>query len=79
MEFDFDNLLHIGLAIGAVFQLVCILAIIVLPVPEEEQKREELETGSEYESTTVVKGPSRPPNAGTLTKRNKGKEKKLKK
>ena len=79
MDFDFDNLLHIGLAIGAIFQLVCILAIIVLPFPEEEQKREELETVSEYEGTTVLKGPSKPPSAGTLTKRNKGREKKSKK
>ena len=77
MEFDFDNLLHIGLAIGAIFQLVCILAIIVLPIPEEEQKREELDI--EYETTTVVKGPSKPLHDGTLTKRNKGREKKLKK
>ena len=81
MELDFDSLLHIGLAIGAIFQLICILAIIVLPSQEEEQSSKDSECDSKNGTTTVLKGATKPSpsGAGTLTKRGKGKDKKLKK
>lgn len=79
MELDFDSLLHFGLAIGAIFQLICILAIIVLPSQEEEKSSKDLECDSKNGTTTVLKGATKPSGAGTLTKRGKGKDKKLKK
>ena len=33
----FDHALHYGLLIGAIFQLVCIAAIVVLPLKAEEE------------------------------------------
>ena len=78
MEFDMDSLLHFGLAIGAVFQLICILAIIVLPSQDDKKEKEDT-SPEESTTTTVMKGPSKPASSGTLTKRNKGREKKLKK
>lgn len=32
----FDHVLHYGLLIGAVFQLICIAAIVIIPPKEEE-------------------------------------------
>ncbi|KAI6660853.1 hypothetical protein LOD99_13577 [Oopsacas minuta] len=54
------------------------IAIIVLPSQEEEKSTKDLEYDSKCE-TTVLKGPSKPSSASTLTKRGKGREKKLKK
>ncbi len=35
----FDHFLHYGLMVGAIFQLICIAAIIVIPLkPEEESE-----------------------------------------
>ncbi|KAL3852455.1 hypothetical protein ACJMK2_016089 [Sinanodonta woodiana] len=36
-----DNVLHYGLFLGALFQLVCIFAVIVLPKSDYEEERNE--------------------------------------
>ena len=38
----FDHLLHYGLLVGAIFQLICIAAIVVLPPKTEEEADEEV-------------------------------------
>lgn len=38
----FDHLLHYGLLVGAIFQLICIAAIVVLPPKTEEEAGEEM-------------------------------------
>ena len=38
----FDHLLHYGLLVGAIFQLICIAAIVVLPPKTEEEAGEEV-------------------------------------
>ena len=40
-----DHVLHYGLLVGAVFQLICIAAIVVLPPRPEEEGDEESEGG----------------------------------
>lgn len=48
----FDHILHYGLLVGAIFQLICIAAIVVLPpTPEEAQEGDEVSGGGgEYGS-----------------------------
>lgn len=33
----FENILHYGLFVGAIFQIICILAVIFIPKSESEQ------------------------------------------
>ena len=44
----FDHLLHYGLLLGAVFQLICIAAIVVLP-PKTEEEADEVASSGEGE------------------------------
>ena len=44
----FDHLLHYGLLLGAVFQLICIAAIVVLP-PKAEEEADEASSSGEGE------------------------------
>ena len=42
----FDHVLHYGLLVGAIFQLICIAAIVVLPPTPEENMEEEMGKGA---------------------------------
>ena len=61
----FDHVLHYGLVVGAVFQLVCIAAIVLIPPAEEESgegtARESppaaaIDAPTTQDTATVVKG-----------------------
>lgn len=48
----FENILHYGLFVGAIFQIICILAVIFIPKSESEQdNEEELKQGSNSASS----------------------------
>ena len=76
----FDHFLHYALFLGAIFQLVCIAAIVIIPPKSDE---EDAPTESDHEGaatngkrgqdgTQVVKGsgPGAPPQGGVT--KNKG-------
>ena len=73
-----DHVLHYGLLVGAVFQLICIAAIVVLPPrPEEESSGEldspEAEEREEHAPThTSARGSSGQPAQGGSRKKAKG-------
>ncbi|KAK2194229.1 hypothetical protein NP493_1g03023 [Ridgeia piscesae] len=41
----FDMLLHYGLLLGALFQLVCIFAVVFVPTSEEEREDDDIDEG----------------------------------
>ena len=45
----FDHFLHYGLFLGAIFQLVCIAAIVVIPPTESDEGEEDSPSGGEGE------------------------------
>lgn len=50
----FDHVLHYGLLAGAIFQLICIAAIVVLPYkPEEESEQDLSRQGSSRETSSL--------------------------
>uniref|UniRef100_A0A8W8LVD8 Protein MANBAL n=1 Tax=Magallana gigas TaxID=29159 RepID=A0A8W8LVD8_MAGGI len=52
----FENILHYGLFVGAIFQIICILAVIFIPKSESEQdSEEELKQGSNSAKKESIK------------------------
>ncbi|XP_019626213.1 PREDICTED: protein MANBAL-like [Branchiostoma belcheri] len=70
----FDKILHWGLFVGAIFQMVAIAAVVFLPrKPEDQEPVEELQNGSKpgggrHESAS--------PQAASSGRKGKGKESK---
>ncbi|KAL5013242.1 hypothetical protein ScPMuIL_007512 [Solemya velum] len=65
-----DNFLHYGLLLGAVFQLVCIFAVIWLPKSEPEQ-----EVAMETQSATTTHPQHAPQHSHSTSKRKREKKK----
>ena len=49
-----DELLRFGLKFGAFFQLICIAAVVWLPMRESDPSRESLETGISSDDETSL-------------------------
>ena len=73
LESPWEELLHYGLLLGAVFQLICIAAIIFLP-PQSEDQDDPTVTGGVKKQTVKEKtdGKKQPSIASGPSKKGKG-------
>ena len=52
----FDHVLHYGLLVGAVFQIICIAAIVVLPSTPDESDNQAVTSGTPREGSSSEDG-----------------------
>lgn len=75
VETWYEQIIRYGLYIGAVFQMICILAVILLPESEAGEGEAELSFSDEEELKSRAGSPS---HGGTVKKHKKKHEKKKK-